>query len=384
MPKNPLILFVEPGYGSSTWCAKSSAGLRAGAARRETPVIRLRHPAELRQYPQVRSAVLLGASRPWTCAMIDALEALAVKPVLAGCAPQDFGGRISGPVFDRQAQVERMVAYFNRAGRRRIACVGNHYGDANDELRRIAFLAGARKLGLSAGEADVFGGEGNTMPMVTRFLDHAAQYDGAVCVNDQVAVQLLLTARQRGVRVPEDLFVAGSGGLILGALTTPTLTTAMLDYTQMGVQAANICHLLEKNPDIDALCVTLPCQILCRESTACLPEHPLGTASAPSDDVPLPPDQDFDRLDRIENCLLRCDSLDFKVLRGMLLGHSAERIAAALYIAPGTVGYRAKKLYRLLAVKGRAELLGMLAPFIRDVDRLAAYLPTMPARQYHG
>ncbi len=380
MAKQPLLMFVEPGYGNSTWFAKSSAGLRAGAARREIGLEQLRQPAELRQYPDVRSAVLVGASRPWTCAMIHALEQQGVRPVLVGCSPQDFGDAVSGPVFDRRTLVERMVAYFHQAGRRRLACVGNKAGDANDELRRLAFLSGARKLGLPASDRDVFGGEGDLLPMVNRFLDHASAYDGAVCVNDQVAVQLIVGARQRGIRVPEDLFVAGSGSCIIGSLITPTLTTAMLDYYQMGVQAVYVCHHLEKNPDLEAVCVTLPCQIICRGSTAFWPEHPQGgTRPAECAPEPLAEDPDFDRLDQIENCLLRCDALDFGVLRGMLLSHSAEQIAADLFISPGTVNYRAKKLYRHMGVTNRQAFLQRLTPYLTNIAALDEYLPGNPS-----
>lgn len=377
MPRNTLFMFVEPGYGSSTWFAKSSAGLRAAAARREMAVEQLRAPAEMRQHTQAHSAVVVGASRQWTHAMIDGLRGEGVKPVLVGCSPQDFGDDISGPVFDRRTLVERMVAYFYRAGRRRLACVGNKLADANDELRRLAFMSGARKMGLAVAEGDVYGGEGDLLPIVSRFLDHAHAYDGAVCVNDQTAVHLIVAAQKRGIRVPEDLFVAGSGSLIIGSLITPTLTTAMLDYYQMGVQAVTVCNQLEKNPEIDAVCVTLPCQIICRGSTAFIPEYPRACDRGAPSPAPLPQDCDFERLDRIEHCLLRSDTLDYGVIRGTLLGQSAERIASELFVASGTVSYRLKKLYRLVGVANRQAFVALLSQYVTNPDVLAETVPGM-------
>lgn len=370
MPKSELLMFVEPGYGSSTWFAKSSAGLRAGVARREMTLEQLRQLSELKQYPQAHSAVLIGASQNWTRAMIQGLRQQGVKPVLVGCSPQDFGDDVSGPVFDRRALVERMVAYFVQTGRKRLACVGNKWQDANDELRKLAFLSGAQKLGLPTGEKDVFGGSGPMAAIVNRFLDHAAEYDGALCVNDQVAVHLMAEGARRGVRVPEDLFVAGSGSCIIGSLTTPTLTTSTLDYYQMGLQAVNVCHYLERNPDINAVCVTLPCQLICRGSTAFVPEDGLDAGRSHLTPVALPGDSDFEHLDRIENCLLRCDALDFGILRGMLMGHSAETIAAELYVAHGTVSYRAKKLYQRLGVPNRQAFLQRVTPYLTNLSSL--------------
>lgn len=106
---------------------------------------------------------------------------------------------------------------------------------------------------------------------ISRFLDNIDHYDGAICPNDYVAVHLLTRAKERNIRVPERLFVAGSGNLVIGCCTTPTLTTSTLNYYEMGVQTVNIWNLLEKNPTIISANVSIPCEIICRGSTAYLP-----------------------------------------------------------------------------------------------------------------
>lgn len=371
MARQVLCYFVEPGYNHSTWFAKSFSGLKAGAARREASLELLSHPDDLRRYPKARCAVLVGAGNPWNRAMIDQLRERGVKPVLMGCSPTDFGTGVSGPTIDRQSLVEHTVTYFYRWGRRRLACVGNRTGDTNDDLRKLAFLNGCRKLGLSASEKDVYGGEGKLTSVIDSFLAHAHHYDGAVCVNDQAAVQLIASAAKWGIRIPEDLFVAGSGSCIIGAFTTPTLTTSTLDYYEMGIQAVNIWHYMEKTPEVDSLCATIPCRLICRGSTAFMPENTQDHHQPLPELSSLSTDEDFERLDRIENCLLQCDQTDLAILRGVLQRQSTDKIAAALFVAPGTIHYRLKKLYHNLHAANRQALLTLLTPYLTIPDEMS-------------
>ena len=374
MAKGVLCVLVEPGYDSSTWFTKSYAGLKTGAAKRDVTIERLRGVADLARYQDVGSAILMGARTDWARYMITALRKHGVKSVLLGASPQDFGGDVSGVELDRRSLVERMVEYFCHCGRMRLACLGNKPQDINDEMRKLAFLRAARRRGLSVTESDVYGG--NIVSAIDRLLDRVELYDGVVCVNDQTAVLLLEAAAQRGVRVPEDLFVSGSGDCIIGALTTPSLTTSTLDYFEMGVQSVSVWHYLERNPGIDAVCVTIPCQIICRGSTNFLPvpdaDAELLTMSSAAE---RREDDALRTLDRLENCLLRCDALDFGILRGILAGDSMEKIAAELFVAQGTVSYRVKKLYRAMGVDNRRSFLSVVSPYVSNAQFLEGQMP---------
>ena len=95
-------------------------------------------------------------------------------------------------------------------------------------------------------------------------------------MNDQVCVRLLALAREKGVRVPEDLFVMGSGNFLVGELSVPTLTTSEVDYYLMGRKTVDVWQYIDKTPDVEAATVTIRHSIIPRGSTAFLP--PPGAA----------------------------------------------------------------------------------------------------------
>lgn len=371
--------FAEPNYITSVWFAKSMAGLQDAAARLHKEVRLLSSVHDLPSDHTPAAVALISDTVDWTRYMIDELNARGIRVILQGEAPTDYSNDISGPVLDRQSLVEHMVQYFVSAGRRRLASVGNDPRDGNDNTRMRVFLESLRNMGISASERDVFLVDADLDACIDRFLEQIDRYDGAICVNDYVAVQLLVAARQRGIAVPERLFVAGSGNMIMGNCTTPTLTTSTLNYYEMGYQTVQLGHYLQKNPGISAIHVSIPCELICRGSTAFLPApshlsvHAEG--SHPVNDLSEAADL---RLRRLENCLLHCDRLDFGIIHGVLEGLSGERIADTLFISQGTVQYRLKKLYQRAGVDSRRAFEALLAPYITNHEFLDGLLSGDP------
>ncbi|AEI40056.1 GntR family transcriptional regulator [Paenibacillus mucilaginosus] len=71
-----------------------------------------------------------------------------------------------------------------------------------------------------------------------------------VCYNDQLAVHLLETARQAGLRVPQDLSIIGFDDSSLATATEVKLTTLTHPKTEMGVEAAR--RLIDRIEGISA------------------------------------------------------------------------------------------------------------------------------------
>lgn len=376
MRKEILWAIADPEYETSVWFANSVSGLREAAGRLHLELRVSSEAQDLAGHEAVKVAILISDRLEWARYMIDELRNRKIKVVLVGAAPDDFGEDVSGVILDRQSLVAHMVQYFCEAGRRRLATVGNEENAINDMIRKRAFLQATRALGLSTSDGDVYAMTSGLEDCIERFFARVGEYDGAICVNDYVAVQLLAAARQRGIRVPEDLFIAGSGNMIMGNCTTPTLTTATLTYWEMGIQTVNIWSYLHKNPAVSALRVLIPCELVCRESTACLPPRPYVRERFCE---PKPPQgQMVDamlELQHLENCLMHCDETDFGILCGIVEGLSSERIAERLFTAPGTVQYRLKKMYQVAGVTSRRELEAHMSHRITNVDFLKRICP---------
>ena len=67
----------------------------------------------------------------------------------------------------------------------------------------------------------------------------AKYFDAIMCVSDLYAVTLIAALSDRGIRVPEDISIAGFDDNMLGQLHRPALTTVHQDVKEKGVVAAD-------------------------------------------------------------------------------------------------------------------------------------------------
>ena len=88
-----------------------------------------------------------------------------------------------------------------------------------------------------------------------------------VCFNDKAAVGALATARGRGLRVPEDLSIAGFDDIDLASATTPMLTTVRQPLQEMGRMAVTLLIRLLEEHRLDALHIELATELVVRGST---------------------------------------------------------------------------------------------------------------------
>ncbi|PIF01147.1 MAG: LacI family transcriptional regulator [Maribacter sp.] len=75
---------------------------------------------------------------------------------------------------------------------------------------------------------------------INRIFDKIQDIDGVFAVNEIYAVKALNVARQRGLRVPEDLSVVGFSDGILSQYSWPSLTTISQHGFKMGEMAASM------------------------------------------------------------------------------------------------------------------------------------------------
>jgi len=94
-----------------------------------------------------------------------------------------------------------------------------------------------------------------------------------LCFSDVLALDVVVQARSRGLRVPEDLSVIGFDDAPLATRTTPALTTVRQDADAKGrAAAAALTAELARRADEptagSARCPVLPTELVIRDSTA--------------------------------------------------------------------------------------------------------------------
>jgi DNA-binding LacI/PurR family transcriptional regulator len=107
---------------------------------------------------------------------------------------------------------------------------------------------------------------------MARLLDAPSPPDGVFCFNDALALGALRTLLRRGIRVPEDIALAGFDDIEESRFSTPTLTTISPDKERiaelaLGLLSARIAAGAQAEPRTALADFTL----LIRESTIGIP-----------------------------------------------------------------------------------------------------------------
>ena len=89
--------------------------------------------------------------------------------------------------------------------------------------------------------------------------------------NDKAAVGAITAAAERGLRIPEDLSVAGFDDIDLARATRPMLTTVRQPLQEMGRIAVSLLIRLLERQRLDALHIELATELVVRGSTGPAP-----------------------------------------------------------------------------------------------------------------
>jgi LacI family transcriptional regulator len=161
-----------------------------------------------------------------------------------------------------------MVRHLAGLGHRHIAFVtgppGNH--DASERLRgyrdALGRHAGARALEIPGDFREDAG-----YRAASRILRGKPVPTAVFAANDAMAIGLLCAFRERRVRVPEDVALAGFDDIPIARFITPPLTTVRVPIADLGSRAtARLLHALEGNDGRAQRQEVLPADLVVRSS----------------------------------------------------------------------------------------------------------------------
>ncbi|MGF1624803.1 MAG: LacI family DNA-binding transcriptional regulator [Alphaproteobacteria bacterium] len=143
----------------------------------------------------------------------------------------------------------RAIAFFGRAA---------HHGfrDFRGEARMEGHLAALRQAGLPA-DLVVCQGTGpvtfaHGAECLASLIDNgtlsARRVDAVMTVSDLSAVGALCECQRRGIRVPEDLAIAGFGDFEIAGLSVPPISTVRVDCALIGAEAGRLLIGLLRHP----------------------------------------------------------------------------------------------------------------------------------------
>jgi LacI family transcriptional regulator len=137
-----------------------------------------------------------------------------------------------------------MTAYLMDKGYSSVAHLAGPTGGGGPGARRLAgYRAAMRERGLSGAAAPVVHAEftvaGGNKAML-QLLESGTRPRAVFCANDLMALGAIEAARTAGLRVPEDLAVAGFDDIDAASLVRPSLTTVENSARELGARAAGL------------------------------------------------------------------------------------------------------------------------------------------------
>ncbi|WUH93781.1 LacI family DNA-binding transcriptional regulator [Streptomyces sp. NBC_00433] len=170
------------------------------------------------------------------------------------------------------AGARRITGHLISLGHRRIGFVGGPVDWLASRSRFVGHASALAEIGLLTEPGLVRNVEEPTAELGYRaalsLLEQAEPPTAVVAFNDKTAAGALRAARDKGLRVPEDLSVTGFDDSELAESTTPMLTTARQPLEEMGRMAVSLLMRLVAGHAVDTLHVELATPLVVRGSTA--------------------------------------------------------------------------------------------------------------------
>lgn len=150
---------------------------------------------------------------------------------------------ISDVVVDFSAGMNQMMAYLRDLGHKNIGFIGGSSGIVTSRARSVAFFDAIVKQGLSSRESWIVEGNYRIDGGSTAFEQILACKErptALVTANDLTAIGVMRMAHSIGLRIPQDLSIAGIDDIEISDIVNPPLTTLRIsrhEYARMLMEA---------------------------------------------------------------------------------------------------------------------------------------------------
>jgi DNA-binding LacI/PurR family transcriptional regulator len=165
-----------------------------------------------------------------------------------------------------RAVVEHLIGL----GHRRIAYIGDQFGYQSDTERHAGYKEALDAAKIPPLPELAVRGDGKpeaAMHAMDRLLELKDPPTAVCCYNDMTALGAMKSIRMRGLRVPEDISIAGFDDLFVATYTDPPLTTVRQPMRRMGQLAMeNLIKLMLGQESV--VKIKVKAELIVRESTA--------------------------------------------------------------------------------------------------------------------
>ena len=195
--------------------------------------------------------------------LIDPIQRPLVFAYSHGSAQEAF------VTYSNRESAYQLVEHLIQKGHRRIGLLAGHPHSYPTMMRLNGYQMALQKYGL-AFDADLLrygdwsyeSGEKEA----AAFLERAQRPTAVFVMNDLMAVGFIHAVQDAGLRVPEDISVAGFDNRECSRYVRPSLTTVDLPTKEIGMKAAGVLCKMIQNQEGEGKELLLPCRLIERSS----------------------------------------------------------------------------------------------------------------------
>ena len=177
---------------------------------------------------------------------------------------------------DHEQGARLLTEHLIALGHRRIGFTRRLEVFETDEKRFDGYRRALTDAGIGHEHELVFNSRSDDPDDAARILDALIGMDhpptAMLFFTDPMAIQVLSLAKQRGIRIPGELSIAGFDGILSSGITEPALTTVRQPMQRMGALAAESLLELIANGSERPIQHTMPVQLIARASTGRAPK----------------------------------------------------------------------------------------------------------------
>jgi LacI family transcriptional regulator len=181
---------------------------------------------------------------------------------------------LSDIIVDFAGGMDQVVAHLRSLGHTRVGYIGGTKGLATSKVRSESFLNAIRKHGVSTRKSWITEGNyrvaGGVVAM-GKILSQPDRPSAVVTVNDLTAIGALRAARERHLRVPEDISITGWDDIEMSDIVSPPLTTLRISLRQYAGMMMEALQATGEDLTQPGRQFTVPTTLIVRQSTGPAP-----------------------------------------------------------------------------------------------------------------
>ena len=354
------VLWDEECFSSSIY-KEMVQGITAAAAQNQYSVeVYTTVEALLEKVKPGSTVIVIGYETPKLQTSLQHLTERGNQVLLAGLDGERFGARVSSASPSRRRATGLLIQYLLACGKERIALVACGDKSVNDMMRCETLKNIMMARGYQNPEDSIFFYHNYVTESFDAFCKRWREFDAVICPNDYVALCLLRYFQERGIRVPEDLYLAAFSDRMVSRHCSPRITTMSIEFSGVGNCSFQAWIFLEEHKQQNLqIQITTPSRLVIRESTANefhkIDDSNVIVFDADYQGGPFYTDPTIAKVMQIENCLTKCDQLSLQIIGALLEQRNYDYISESMFISRSALNYRLKKIFSAASVSGRKE-----------------------------